>query len=126
MSRNSLKAAKAELAGLMTAGGNVGDVTGVYPFEPLGGHMAKPTAITVSTVGGGMDPDFYQLALRCYHAAGADVHQAQDNLDEIILAVESRLTSGFGMSTWTVDYEADIEAFVATTIIPVGREDWPH
>lgn len=123
MARNSIKAAKTELAGLMTAGSNVGEVTGVYPFEPLGGHMAKPTAITISSVGGGMDPDFYQLVLRIYHAAGADVRQAQDNLDEIILAVEARMSSGFGMSTWSVDYEADLEAFVATTFIPVGRED---
>lgn len=105
----------------MTTDGNVGSVTGVYAFEPLAGHMAKPTAVTISTAG--MDPDFYQLALRAYHTAEVDAKAAQDNLDVIVLAIEARLSSGFVSSTWSVDYDPEIDAFVATTIIPAGRED---
>lgn len=121
MARNSLAAAKAELTGLFTSGGNVGGASGVYAYEPLSGQMAKPTAVTVSTAG--MDPDFYQLAVRIYHTADVDVKVAQDTLDGLILAVEGRLTSGFGEAAWVVDYSPDLNAFVATCVIPIGRED---
>lgn len=119
MARNSLAASKAELKGLLTAGTNVGGVTTVYDHEPL--QVAKPTAVTIFTAG--MDPDFYLIAVRIYHTADVDAKDAQDNLDVMIIDVEDRLSSGFGMAPWSVDYREDLNAFVATTILPVGRED---
>jgi hypothetical protein len=121
VSRTSIANAKQELYGLVSGTNLPAGVTAAYDYEPLPGQMAKPTAITISTLA--MDPDFYQLAVRIYQTAEIDARAAQMNLDTVILLVEDRLTSGFGMATWTVEYAADLDALVATCIVPVGRED---
>jgi len=121
MARNSLAASKAELYGLLSGANLPAGVTAAYDYEPLPGQMAKPVAITVSTAG--MSPDFYLLAVRCYQTAEVDAQAAQSNLDILILAVEHKLTAGFGMAPWSVEYVAELDALVATCVLPVGRED---
>jgi hypothetical protein len=126
VARNSLAAARAELFALMSAAGvpTVAGVTAVYDHEPFAGQMANPVAMTVFTAG--MDPDFYQLALRIYQTAEVDAQAAQENLDTLILAVEAKLTSGFNRGTWSVTYVDELTALVATCTLLVGREDHPY
>lgn len=119
---DSIAAAKAELYGLVSGANLPAGVTAAYRFEPTTGHMAKPVALTIFTVG--MDPDFYLLALRIYQTAEVDAEDAQDNLDLVIQAVEAKLTSGFGRAPWTIEYSAELVAFIATCVLPAGREDW--
>ena len=119
MARTSIAAAKAELYGLVSGANLPSGVTIAYDHEP--GKVEKPVALTISTAG--MDADFYLIALRIYQSADVDAKAAQANLDTLILSLEGRLTSGFGRADWTVDWLADINAFVATVVLPVGRED---
>lgn len=121
MARNSLAASKAELYALVSGANLPAGVAAAYDYEPLGGQMAKPVALTISTAG--MDPNFYLLAVRIYQTAEVNAQAAQANLDTLVLDVEGKLTSGFGESSWTVDYHADLDALVATCVLPVGRED---
>lgn len=124
MSRNSIAAAKQELYALLSGANLPSPVVAAYDYEPLAGQLAKPTAITISTAG--MDPDFYLLALRLYQSAEVDARAAQATLDTLILTVENKLTSGFGVASWTVEYAAELDALVATCVLPVGREDNPY
>lgn len=121
MSRATIGAAKTELLGLVSGSNLPAGVTKTYGYEPVPGQLAKPTAITVSTAG--WDPDFWQIALRIYQSIEVDAEDAQENLDSVMSSVESKLTSGFGMAAWSVDYIADLNALVATCILPVGRDD---
>lgn len=121
MARTTIAASKAELYALLSGANLPAGVTAAYDYEPISGQMAKPTALTISTAG--MDPDFYLLALRLYQSTEADAQAAQATLDTLILAVEGKLTSGFGVASWTVEYAADLDALVATCVLPVGRED---
>lgn len=124
MARTSIAAAKAELYGLLSGANLPSPVVAAYDYEPLSGQMAKPTALTISTAG--MDPDFYLLAVRLYQSTDVDVQAAQATLDTLILTVENKLTSGFGVASWAVEYAADLDALVATCVLPVGREDNPY
>jgi hypothetical protein len=121
MSRDTIGAAKTELLGLLSGANLPAGVTKAYGYEPTPGQLAKPTAITISTAG--WDLEFWQVALRVYQSIEVDAEDAQENLDAVMSAVEGKLTSGFGMAAWTVDYLFDLNALVATCIIPVGRED---
>lgn len=121
MARTSIAASKAELYGLLSGANLPSGVVAAYSYEPLPGQLAKPTALTISTAG--MDPNFYLLAVRLYQSAEGDAQAAQATLDTLILTVEHKLTSGFGEATWTVEYAADLDALVATCVLPVGRED---
>lgn len=121
MARNSLAASKAELYALLSGANLPDSVVAAYDYEPLPGQMAKPVALTISTAG--MDPNFYLLAVRLYQSAEVDARAAQANLDTLILTVEHKLTDGFGMAPWSVEYLADLDALVATCVLPVGRED---
>lgn len=122
MARTSIAASKAELYGLVSGANLPAGVTMAYNHEPM--SMAKPVALTISTAG--MDADYYLLALRIYHTVDVDVAEAQANLDTLILAVESKLTSGFNVASWAVDYSGELNAWVATCVLPVGREDNPY
>lgn len=121
MSRATIGAAKTELLGLVSGANLPAGVTKAYGYEPTPGQLAKPTAITISTAG--WDLEFWQIALRIYQSIEVDAEDAQENLDTVMSDVESKLTSGFGMGPWAVDYVADLNALVATCILPVGRED---
>jgi hypothetical protein len=121
VARNSLAASKAELYALLSGANLPAGVVAAYDHEPLPGQMAKPVALTVSTAG--MDPDFYLLAVRIYQTAEVDAQTAQANLDTLILVVEHKLTDGFGMAPWSVAYHPELDALVATCVLPVGRED---
>lgn len=122
MSRATIGAAKAELLALVSGAALPAGVTKAYGYEPIPGQMAKPTAITVSTAG--WDLEFWQVALRIYQTMEVDAEDAQENLDAVMNDVEGKLTSGFGMAAWTVEYLVDLNALVATCILPVGREDF--
>lgn len=121
MARTSLAAAKAELHALITTGGLPAGVTVSYAHEPAPGHMQKPAAVTIFTAG--MNPFFYLIALRIYVSTDADATKAQDDLDTLIMLVDSRMTSGFGPSNWDVEWNSDLGALVATNMFEVGRED---
>lgn len=123
MSRTSLANTKTELYGLLTSAGipNITGVTAVYPFEPGAGHAAKPVSITISTAG--MSVDFYRIQLRLYVSPQTDVVAAQADLDALILAIESKMSSGYGRSDWSVGYDAELDTFVASILLSVGRED---
>ena len=121
MARTSLAASKAELYSLITSGGLPTGVTAAYDHEPLSGHLQKPVAITISTAG--MNAVDYQIALRIYVTAEPDAEKAHDDLDTLIMTVDGRMTSGFGPSNWDVTYDSELNAFVATNVFDVGRED---
>jgi hypothetical protein len=121
MARTSIAASKAELYGLITTGGLPTGLTAAYDHEPLPGDAQKPAALTISTAG--MTAVDYLIALRIYVSAEPDAEKAQDDLDSLIMAVDGRMTSGFGPSNWDVAYDPDLTAFVATNIFQVGRED---
>jgi hypothetical protein len=121
VARTSLAASKAELHSLITTGGLPSGLTAAYDHEPLPGHLQKPTALTISTAG--MTAVDYLIALRIYVTAEPDAEKAQDDLDALIMAVDGRMTSGFGPSNWDVNYDVELNAFVATNIFLVGRED---
>lgn len=121
MARNSIANAKAELFALITSPSLPTGVTAAFPFEPPPGQGTKPVMVTVATVG--MTAVDYLLALRIYVSADVDAETAQDTLDDLILIVDGRMTSGFGPSNWEVEYDPALGAFVATNIFLVGRED---
>ena len=126
MSRNSLANAKKELVGLLVdpAGRSYVDgVVATYAYEPRAGDRAKPVAVTVST--GGLDPDFYLFTVRVYvDVDEMDVSAAQDLLDILMPALDARLTSGYGPSDWRVEYRAELTAFIGTSLLRAGREDY--
>lgn len=121
MSRNSIAAAKAELFGLLSGANLPTGVAAAYDYEPLPGQMAKPVAITVFTVG--MTSDFYVYELRIYQTAEIDARVAQNNLDDLVMLVDSKITSGFGPSDWRIGLDTEIAAFVAVNTLMAGRED---
>lgn len=121
MARTSIAASKAELYDLLISGGLPSPLVAVYDHEPLPGHIQKPAAATISTVG--MTPIDYQIALRIYVTADPDGEKAQEDLDDLIMTLDARMDSGFGPSQWEVTYEAELSAFVATCVFQVGRED---
>lgn len=122
MSRNTIGEAKQELLALVSGANLPAGVTKAYGYEPTPGQLAKPTAITISTAG--WDLEFWSIALRIYQSIEVDAEDAQANLDAVMSEVEASLTSGFGMAAWSVDYLPDLNALVATVILPVGREDF--
>lgn len=121
MARTGLAASKAELYSLITTGGLPSGVTAAYDHEPLPGHLQKPVALTISTAG--MTAVDYLIALRIYVTAEPDAEKAQDDLDSVITATDARMTSGWGPSNWDVAYDDQLNAFVATNVFQVGRED---
>lgn len=126
MARTSLAAAKAELVGLLVdphGRSYVDGVVATYGYEPRAGNRAKPVAVTVST--GGLDPDFYLLTVRVYvDIDEIDEEDGQALLDELMPALDDLLTSGFGPSDWRVEYRDDLRAFIGTSLLRCGREDY--
>lgn len=126
----ALATTKAELANLFrlsTQGNpvatlaNVG-VRKVYDHEPPAGKVEKPVSITLVT--SGVTADDYQFEIRIYADATTDAKAAQDSLDAVIDAMETLVTDDFGPYEWEVGYLADIGAFVASSTITHGREDF--
>lgn len=126
MARTSLTAAKKELVGLLvdpTGRSYVNGVVATYGHEPRAGDRAKPVAVTVST--GGLDPDFYLFTVRVYvDVDEMDVADAQTLLDTLMPALDNLLTSGYGPSDWRVEYRDDLTAFIGTSLLRAGREDY--
>jgi hypothetical protein len=114
-----LAATKAELYGLLSGVNLPAGVTAAYDHEPL--KVEKPVALTISTAG--MDPEFYQLTIRLYHTLEVDVAEAQSHMDDLILLVEERLSSGFNRTAWTVGADMEANAWVAACTVLAGRED---
>lgn len=135
MSRSTVAAAKAELYALLwtantaTATFSVAGVDAaqihVYDHEPRGGEMVAPVSVTISTAG--FTPDFWVLAVRIYTTTQKyDAKKAQDVLDLLIPAVDAKVGSngGFGPSDWTIEWDDGLEAFMATNLLQVGRQDY--
>lgn len=116
-----MAASKAELFALITTPSLPTGVTAAYPFEPPPGQGVKPVMVTVATAG--MTAVDYLLALRIYVSTDADAETAQNTLDDLIMTIDGRMTSGFGPSNWDVAYDAELAAFVAVNVFLVGRED---
>jgi hypothetical protein len=121
MTRNSLANAKAELYGLVSGANLPAGVAAAYQYEPIGGHMQKPVAVTLFT--SGMTPTEYLLTLRIYVTTDVDAKTAQDTMDTLIEMIDNQMTSGFGPSDWEVVLDQEIAALVATNRLRVGRED---
>lgn len=122
MARNTLSAARTELAGLLAA---VSGVTKTYDHEPT--NLTKPVSITVSTAG--MGPTEYRLNVRVYVSADSDVDAAQESLDAVILATDLAMTATAGFTPG--DWEADTfengpnqSWFVATCTLEAVRGDY--
>jgi hypothetical protein len=72
----------------------------------------------------GISPDEWQFALRIYCDIGVQPRKAQQDLDAVMLAVEDRVDSHFGPSSWVVGPHPDNGAvLVAEWIVQCGRED---
>lgn len=123
MSRDSIANAKTELYNLLQVAGvpNIAGVTAVYRFEPAAGNAARPVAITISSAG--LLVDDYRIRLRIYVTAQVDVQVAQDTLDAVIMLVESKMSSGFPRTNFTIGYDPELDAFVGEAVFEVGRED---
>lgn len=122
--RGTLGAVKAELYTLLAPNGApaVAGVTAVYDHDPHEGQRAKPVAITVSTAG--LGPVAYTVAVRIYAAADGEAATFQATLDSVLEAVDLLMTPHWGPPAWDVaDRRDDLNAFVAETIVFVGRED---
>lgn len=121
MARTSLAASRAELYALLTTGGLPAGVTVAYDHEPAPGHVQKPGAVTIFTAG--MTPTDYLITLRIYMPTDTDAEKAQEDLDAAVMAVDARMTSGFGPSNWTVEWMEELSALIASNTFEVGRED---
>lgn len=125
MSRDSLGAAKAELLALLAPAGvpAIAGVTCVYGFEPYSGQAQGPVAITISTAG--MTPTEYLIVVRVYQTVDVDAEAAQAAMDLLIAAVDTLVgsTGRFGPSSWTVEYDRELNKLVAANILEAGRED---
>lgn len=134
MSRTTVANAKAELYALLwTASTNTPtfsvatvDATQirVYDHEPRGDHMQSPVSVTISTAA--MTPTEWTVVVRVYvTTAHYSAKVAQDNLDLLIPAVDVKIgsTAAFGPSQWDIAWEDSLDAFMASCVLSVGRED---
>lgn len=96
----------------------------VRNYEPLPGALPKPLSCTVATAG--PTAEDYRVFIRVYAdtSTQANIEAAQDNLDAGIDEVETRLGVDYPRTEWTVEWSEPHQAFIATTTLPVPREDF--
>jgi hypothetical protein len=95
----------------------------VLDHEPQPASLPRPKAVTVSPAG--VTPYEWEVAVRCYVDTTADIVQAQDDLDQLVLACEQELTATITpRTTWTYAWLENLGAYVATTRLAVPREDF--
>lgn len=121
MARTSPEASVAELYSLITTGGLPSGLVAAYDYEPLPGQMQKPTALTIAYAG--MTPVDYLIVLRIYVTAEPDAQKAHAQTMALVMAVDGRMTSGFGPSNWEAVLDPELRSWVATNVFEVGRED---
>lgn len=126
MARDSIANSKAELAALLAPGGTpaVSGVAAFYDHEPYRGQALRGVWVTLGTAG--MTPEFYLIAVRVYHSTTTlPAGTVQTALDTLVQAHDALLatTGRFGPSNWEVEWNEDLDAFVATSVLAVGRED---
>ena len=132
MSRETIAEAKAELYGLLwdqeaptfTVDGLDAQEIHVYRNERRPGTMQGPVALTIFTAE--IQPTEWVLAVRIYVTLGKfDEEYAQDMLDLLIPAVGEQIgsTGAFAPDSWGIAWDETFDAFVATNLLNVVRED---
>jgi hypothetical protein len=94
----------------------------VFGHEPAPGEAGgQARYVTVATAG--VLPTEWLVAVRCYVAGTVGAQRAQDVLDELLVAADAALPLCAGPSRWSVEWDPELGAFVATALLEVGRED---
>lgn len=94
----------------------------VYDHETAAKNLARPLAVTVFC--SGVTPVAWLMQVRHYAFAATDPEQAQKDTDTNVLLIEAALDGHYGEMTWDIGYVEELDCILATTVIPVGREDF--
>lgn len=129
MATTTLAAARALLFAALNVNAvtSLDAVTGVFDYEPDPAETAEPGIVTIFA--SGITPDFFLFSIRCYYVGDYGEEAAQRNLDAMIEAVQTALSTtgvgNIGPSQWTIGWGDNIRALVAQSDVQIGREDYP-
>ena len=79
--------------------------------------------VTIATSPAGMNDTEFQVRVSVYASAGNNVVKAIENVENYSVQVDNLLTNA-PRSEWTTQYEPELEAWHASTVVSVGREDF--
>jgi len=79
--------------------------------------------VTIATSPAGMNADDFLVRVSVYASAGNNVVKAIENVETYSVQVDNLLLN-VPRSEWTTQYEPDLEAWHAFTVVNVGREDF--
>lgn len=94
----------------------------VYDHEPGNPGWRRPQSVVVSL--GRLTPTEYGVTVRVYQSTNTDVDAAQTALTDLVDAVEAALGASVGDGVWQTVWLADENAWVCSTELQVGREDF--
>lgn len=130
MSRTTLQNTLTELYGLLASDANGTPRTSlatagcakVYDREPGAGGWVKPASITMFP--SGLEPTEWTVDLRVY-VDNQYGERAQDLLVDVTVAADVLLAAGagYGPSRWDMGWSPDLDCWVSTCTLQVGRED---
>lgn len=98
----------------------------VFDYEPNPAETSEPGIVTIFA--SGVTPNEWLFSIRIYQVGDYGEESAQRNIDAVIGAVETALTTtpvgNVGPSQWTIGWADNIRALVAQSDVTVGREDY--
>lgn len=119
----TLVAAHAALHTLL-AGTAIEDVDGVYAYEDPSLYGQGRTVVTVSFGSPAMTGESWGLAIRIYASWANSFPKAHAALLAAIQNVDDALGDTYPRGVWETGANVQVDCFVATTNILVGRDDF--
>lgn len=98
-----------------------GIVTQVYDHEPPASSAQKPVALTICVEH--LGPTDWTVVLRLYVTGDLPAHDQQDKITDATEAVDHLMPVGFGPSDWSIGWTPELDCWVASCPLLVGRED---
>lgn len=130
MSRTTFQNALAELFALLAdtngvpvASLSTAGAVKVYPHEPGAAGWQNPCSVTLSP--GGIDPTDWVVTVRVYVAGTVLPATAQDLLIDVTVCVGDLLFDGvgYGPDRWAFQWVTELDCWVASSEVMIGRED---
>lgn len=130
MSRTTFQNALTELFGLLADSNGVpvaslssAGVAKVYPHEPGATGWTHPCSLTLWPAA--ILPVDWRVTLRLYVAGKVEPATAQDYLIDSAVATDALLLTGagYGPSNWEFGWSPELDCYVGTSDVMIGRED---